>query len=178
MNHDNIINSVRQWLETVVIGLNLCPFAKRELVNNRINFIVSDANNELDLLDDLKQALKQLNDDHSIETSLLIHPNVLQNFTDYNQFLDYADDVLYDMKLDGVYQIASFHPDYQFADTHIDDVENYTNRSPYPLLHLLREESLEKAVANYPHPEQIPERNIALFREMGVDKIRALLNAK
>ena len=97
------------------------------------------------------------------------------DFSDYNQFLDYAEALLIDLKLEGIYQIASFHPDYQFAETESDDVENYTNRSPYPILHLIREQSLEQAVANYPNPEQIPERNIAFLQELGIEKIKALL---
>lgn len=161
-------------METVVVGLNLCPFAKKELVNNRVRFVVSEAENEADLLMALQTELNILEQDHEIETTLLIHPKVLQDFYDYNEFLDAADGLLIEMERDGIIQVASFHPDYQFAETDPDDVENYTNRSPYPLLHLIREASLEKAIAHYPDADKIPARNMALLRELGLDKIRAL----
>ncbi len=171
----NTIKSVQDWVETVVVGLNLCPFAKRELVQNRVRFCVSDADHPAQLLGSLQTELERLSQDSSIETTLLIHPNTLTDFQDYNQFLDIADSLLTDMKLQGIYQIASFHPDYQFADTEMDDVENYTNRSPYPMLHLIREQSLENALANYPDADKIPERNIALLKQLGRDKMQALL---
>ena len=160
-----------------MVGLNLCPFAKRELVNNRIRFTVTEADTEEKLLMDIQDELELLNRDESIETTLLIHPNVLQDFYDYNQFLNHVDGFLEQMELSGVYQVATFHPDYQFGGTDPDDVENYTNRSPYPMLHLIREESLEQAVASYPDPDQIPERNIELLKSMGRDKMQALLKA-
>jgi len=162
-------------VKNVVVGLNLCPFAKRELVKNRVRFSVTDAVTEEHLLEALKAELELLDSDDSVETTLLIHPNVLQDFYDYNQFLDLADSLLEQMVLVGVYQIASFHPDYRFGGTQPDDVENYTNRSPYPMLHLLREVSLEQAIADYPDPDQIPERNIALLKSLGRKKMRTLL---
>lgn len=172
----HVIESVKKWVEDIVVGLNLCPFAKRELLADRVRFFVSEAETEEQLLMDLHSELNLLNDDDGIETTLLMHPAVLQDFSDYNQFLDYAEGLLVELELDGVYQIASFHPDYQFADTEPDDVENYTNRAPYPILHLIREQSLERAVANYLNPEQIPERNVALLRDLGREKILALLD--
>jgi len=172
----HIIGTVKKWVEDMVVGLNLCPFAKRELLADRVRFFVSKAETEEQLLMDLHSELNLLNEDDGIETTLLMHPAVLQGFNDYNQFLDYAEGLLVEFGLDGVYQIASFHPDYQFADTEPDDVENYTNRSPYPMLHLIREQSLERAVTNYPNPEQIPERNIALLRNLGREKILALFD--
>lgn len=172
---DPIAESVKKWVEDMVVGLNLCPFAKRELLAGRVRFFVSGAETEEQLLMDLHSELNLLNEGPDVGTTLLIHPGVLQHFDDYNQFLDYAEGLLIELKLEGVYQIASFHPDYQFAETGPDDVENYTNRSPYPILHLIREQSLERAVANYPNPEQIPERNIALLQELGIEKIKALL---
>ena len=162
-------------METLVVGLNFCPFAKRELVQNRVRFSVSDAVTEEQLLVDLQAELELLSSDEAVETTLLIHPKVLQDFYDYNQFLSRADNLLAQIGLVGVYQIASFHPDYQFGGTEPDDVENYTNRSPYPMLHLIREESLERAIANYPDSDRIPERNIALLKSLGRDKIQALL---
>ena len=116
-----------------------------------------------------------LNKDESIETTLLIHPRVLQEFYHYNQFLNAADGLLVQMDLSGVFQIASFHPDYQFGGTQPDDVENFTNKSPYPLLHLIREDSLERAIAQYPDSDQIPERNITLLNSLGRNKVQTLL---
>ena len=177
LEYEEVIGPVRRWVETLVVGLNLCPFAKREWVKNRVRCTVTEATTEEQLLVDLQAELELLNRDDAVETTLLIHPRVLKEFYDYNQFLDYADSLLVQMRLDGVYQIASFHPDYQFGGTEPDDVENYTNRSPYPLLHLIREESLERAISNYPDPDQIPERNIELLNSLGRDKMRALLQA-
>lgn len=177
MEHENIIEPVRRWVETLVVGLNLCPFAKRELLKKRIRFSVSQATTEEQLLENLQAELEVLGKEDSIETSLLIHPWVLEDFYHYNQFLDYADTLLAHMNLQGIYQIASFHPHYQFAGTGPDDAENYTNRAPYPLLHLIREESLERAIAKYPDPEQIPRRNIELVESLGRDKMQALLRA-
>lgn len=177
MEHDKIIRAVRHWVETLVVGLNLCPFAKRELVNDRVRFVVSDAETEADLLIALQTELNILEQDDEVETTLLIHPRVLQDFYDYNEFLDAADGLLIEMGRDGIIQVASFHPDYQFAETAPEDVENYTNRSPYPLLHLIREESLEQAIAAYPNADAIPERNINLLRELGKDKVQALFES-
>jgi hypothetical protein len=130
LEYSKIINPVRHWVETLVVGLNLCPFAKRELVQNRVRFAVTDAVTEEQLLLDLQAELELLNSGEVVETTLLIHPKVLQDFYNYNQFLSHADSLLMEMGLVGVYQIASFHPDYQFGGTEPDDVENYTNRSP------------------------------------------------
>ena len=175
---DKQIKSVQQWLEKIVIGLNLCPFAKRELVKNRIRFKVSEAKSEEKLLEDLNTELELIFSNASVETTLLIIPNILQDFNDYNQFLDLADALIQQKDFEGEFQIASFHPDYQFADTEFDDVENYTNRSPYPILHILREASLEKAIDTYPDVENIPEKNIALLKSMGTDKVKELLNGQ
>lgn len=157
MTKQAIITAVKRWLEQLIIGLNLCPFAQQEFVNNTIHFAVSNATTDEQLLLDLQKQLTVLNNNDAIETTLLIHPNVLTDFYDYNDFLDVADGLLIDMALDGIYQIASFHPDYQFAETQSDDAENYTNRSPYPLLHILREQSVERAIASYTKPELIAE---------------------
>jgi hypothetical protein len=175
LNTDSITQSVQQWVDSLVVGLNLCPFASRELVRSRVRFAVSDASTEDELIGALQAELKLLNDDASIETTLLIHPEVLQDFSAYNQFLNAADGLLQHMELEGVVQIASFHPDYQFADTDIEDAENYTNRSPYPILHLLREASLERAIAETPDVDQIPMRNIATMNKLGTPALQTLL---
>jgi len=174
---DAITASVRCWVETVVVDLNLCPFAGRELRQERIRFVVTPAITEVQLLTNLQTELEWLDTHPAIETTLLIHPWVLQDFGDYNQFLETADDLLDAMGVEGIYQLASFHPDYQFADTAAADVDNYTNRSPYPMLHLLREQSLERSIASYPDPEQIPLRNIALMKRLGITRLKQLLQA-
>ena len=123
----------------------------------------------------LHHELELLDSDPSIETTLLIHPKALENFDNYNQFLDDVDSFLVQMSFEGTYQVASFHPDYQFSGTEADAAENYTNRSPYPMLHLLREESLERAIAEHPDINQIPARNIALMNSIGKNRLGALL---
>lgn len=177
MNNTEIAHSVRQWLESLVIELNLCPFAKRELVKDRVRFAVTPAATEDELLQALHDELQLIEQDDAIETTLLIHPQVLQDFADYNQFLNAADSLLAGMQLEGVIQIASFHPDYQFGGTEPDAAENYTNRSPYPLLHLLREDSLERVIADTLDVAEIPVRNIALMNEMGREKLQRLLHS-
>lgn len=174
-NDEEIIHAVRQWVETFVVGMNLCPFAKRELVKKRVRFVTTAATTAEQLLQVLQTELELLNADPSVETTLLIHPAVLQDFYDFNDFLGCADSLLVDMELEGIYQLASFHPDYQFGGTRPGDAENYTNRAPYPVLHLLREESLERVIADYPDVDDIPERNIALMNRLGQDKLEALL---
>ena len=177
LDRDNIIQAVKNWVGTVVIGLNLCPFAGREWDRNTIRFTVSAAKEVEQLLMDLQIEFRLLLEDESIETTLLIHPVVLQDFYDYNQFLDHVDDLLDLLHLSGVFQVASFHPQYQFAKKMPDDVENYTNRSPYPMLHIIREASLEKAIADYPDTSLIPIHNKRLMREMGTDQMQALWQA-
>jgi len=177
LDNDKVIAPVRRWLDSVVVDLNLCPFARRELVKNRVRFVVTEADTEEQLLVALETELDLLRNDPSIETTLLIHPNVLEDFYDYNQFLSFSDGMLVQMKLEGVYQVASFHPDYRFSGTEPDDVENFTNRSPYPMLHIIREESLERAIADYPDVEQIPTRNIKLMNDLGRRKLETLLQA-
>lgn len=169
------IRVVRQWVEDVVVELNLCPFAKRELIADRVRFVVTDATSEDELLETLAFELEFLGSTPSIETTLVIHPHVLGDFSLYNQFLDNADRLLVALKLEGVFQVASFHPDYQFADTKADDAENYTNRSPYPVLHLLREESLERVIASTPDIDQIPKRNIETMNRVGTESLRSML---
>ncbi|MBP7189533.1 MAG: DUF1415 domain-containing protein [Thiopseudomonas sp.] len=176
-NDEEIIHAVRQWVETFVVGMNLCPFAKRELVKNRVRFVTTAATTAEQLLQVLQTELELLNADPSVETTLLIHPAVLQDFYDFNDFLGCADILLLDMELEGIYQVASFHPDYQFGGTRPGDAENYTNRAPYPVLHLLREESLERVIADYPDVDDIPERNIELMNSLGQDKLQALLKS-
>ncbi len=173
----SIIAAVRQWVETVVIDLNLCPFARKVYLKHGVRFAVSDARTEEDLLLHLHKELKRIQADVSIDTTLLIHPYILNDFMDYNQFLDLADHLLSEMNLTGVFQIASFHPAYQFAGTESDDAENYTNRSPYPVLHIINEDDLEKAISSHPDIAAVPIRNEQLLRDLGTNKMKALLKA-
>lgn len=177
VNDEQVILAVRKWVETFVVDMNLCPFAKRELVKDRVRFVSTSATTEEQLLQVLQTELEILNADPSVETTVLIHPDVLQDFYDFNDFLGLADNLLVDMGLEGIYQIASFHPDYQFGGTQPSDAENYTNRAPYPVLHLLREDSLERVIADYPNVDDIPERNIELMNTLGTDKLQALLKS-
>jgi hypothetical protein len=177
MESEAIAYVVRRWVEDLVVGLNLCPFAGRELVRNRVRFAVTEAATEEQLLAALGTELSLLNDNAAVETTLLIHPDVLQDFIDYNQFLDTAERLLVQAELEGVYQIASFHPDYQFAGTAVGDAENFTNRSPYPMLHILREASLALSIAAYPDVEQIPVRNIEQMKSLGREKLQSLIQA-
>ncbi len=175
---DDIIAATRRWVETIVIGLNLCPFAKAVYVKNQIRIVVSHARNSDVLLDELETELKYFADadPNEVETSLLIHPEVLTDFLDYNDFLDQCDSVVEESEMEGVLQVASFHPQHQFADTETDDVTNFTNRSPYPTLHLLREESVTRAVETFPDVEGIYEKNIATLRGLGVVAVRKLMD--
>ena len=172
---EQVIGATRDWVEKVVIGLELCPFARRELVADRVRFSFTDAADEESLLHALARELRLLLEDPSIETSLLIHPEVLARFADYNAFLDRVDALIEDMGLDGVFQAASFHPQYRFDGTALHAAENYSNRSPYPMLHLLREESVARAVASYPDVAAIPARNVETLKAMGAAAIRPLI---
>ncbi|HEX3130783.1 MAG TPA: DUF1415 domain-containing protein [Thermoanaerobaculia bacterium] len=173
---DPVILETRDWLEKAVIGLNLCPFAKPVHVAGRIRFAVSRAETPEALLVDLLAELRTLAaaDPEEIETTLLIHPRVLTDFLDYNDFLGVADAALEELELVGEIQIASFHPDYQFEGTAPDDIENYTNRSPHPILHLLRESSVEEAVASFPDTDRIYKANIETLRKLGLEGWRRL----
>ena len=168
-NPERIIAETRRWLKRAVIGLNLCPFAKAVHVKQQIRYVVSDATSEESLLGDLLLELRTLadSDPEQIETTLLIHPHVLNDFLDYNDFLDVADAAISELDLEGELQVASFHPDYQFADSVATDIENFSNRAPYPTLHLLREESVAKAVAAFPDAANIFDRNIETLRRLG-----------
>jgi uncharacterized protein len=168
---EQMISDTKNWLERAVIGLNLCPFAKAVHVKGQIRYIVSNAQNEEELLADLLDELQLLYDadSESVETTIVIHPYVLEDFLDYNDFLEIADAAVSELDLNGEIQVASFHPDYQFAETRYEDIENFSNRAPYPCLHLLRESSVEKAVAAFPDAGKIYEKNIETLRALGVE---------
>ncbi|CAL95749.1 DUF1415 domain-containing protein [Azoarcus olearius] len=165
---EQVREDVRQWLEKVVIGLNLCPFAAKPFAERRVRIHVSAATDEEALLNDLQSELERLSDTPvaELETTVIAIPHLLENFDDYNQFLDLVDLWLEQFGWEGELQVASFHPDYQFAETEPDDAGNLTNRSPWPLLHLIREESLEAVLAHFPDVDQIPEHNIARMKAL------------
>jgi len=167
---------VEQWLDDVVIGLNLCPFAAKPRRNNQIRFVTSEAVTSEALLNDLYDELKLLENTpaEDVETTLLILPKVLANFDDYNQFLDIVDELLISFEWEGVFQVASFHPDYCFAETESDSVENLTNRSPYPILHLIREASMEQALKNLTAPDEVFKRNIKAMNNLSEKDIKRL----
>jgi hypothetical protein len=171
-----IIAATQNWLEQAVIGLNLCPFAKSVHVKKQVRYVVSSATTPEALLEQLMEELQNLSDTEpeEVDTTLLIHPFVLTDFLDYNEFLDVADAAVEDMQLDGELQVASFHPQYQFADTDINDISNYTNRSPYPTLQLLREESIDRAVEAFPDADMIFEKNIETMEKLGYEGWDAL----
>lgn len=170
------IDDTRNWLERAVIGLNLCPFAKSVHVKGQIHYAVSQATTAEDFLQDLLRELKDLAaaDPAARDTTLLIAPHCLADFLDFNDFLALADQALDDLGLDGVLQIANLHPDYQFAGTRADDITNYTNRSPYPTLHLLREDSIDRAVDAFPQAETIFQRNMETMGRLGLEGWDAL----
>ena len=170
-NHGEIVSAVEYWLERAVIGLNLCPFARAVHVMGQIRYTVTPATEPEQLVDALSEELTYLHtcDPQVTDTTLLIHPWVLEDFSDYNEFLDIADVILAGMHLEGKIQIASFHPDYQFSGTQRDNASNYTNRSPFPILHLLREDSIDRAVASIPDTSAIYKRNIATLKKLGAD---------
>lgn len=176
LDDDAVIAATRDWVDKAVIGLNLCPFAKAVQVKGQIRYAVSAARDEETLLRDLTSELECLRDADPAETdtTLLIHPHVLGDFLDYNAFLDIADAAIEALDLDGILQVASFHPGYQFAGTAPDEIENFTNRSPFPTLHLLREASVERAVAAFPEAAGIFETNMETLRKLGIAGWRAL----
>ncbi len=167
----SIIVATRDWVDKAVIGLNLCPFAKAVQVKSQIRYAVSDATTADELLNDLLVELRDIAaaDESQLDTTLLIHPYTLTDFVEYNDFLDVADKAVAALGLEGDIQVASFHPDYQFADAAADDISNYTNRSPYPILHLLRESSIERAVNAVPDASAIFEKNIDTLRQLGIE---------
>jgi len=176
MNDEQAIQDTQVWLNKAVIGLNLCPFAKAVVVKNQVRYVVChDAEPEA-VLTLLQSELKHLAqaDPEAVDTTLLIAPNLLPEFQDFNEFLFDCDAVLQSLDLEGVLQIADFHPRYQFAGVDPDDISNHTNRAPYPTLHLLREDSVSRAVEAFPDAAMIYDRNTALLREMGTAGWQAL----
>lgn len=166
---DIVSEHTKQWLEKAVIGLNLCPFAKAPHVKNLVRIVVSKARHLDGFLEDLDRELQLLGNTPAseLETTLLVHPTLFPDFETFNQMLEIADDAVVENELEGIVQIAPFHPDFQFEGTEANDISNYTNRSPYPTLHLIREDSITKAAEAFPDASAIFDRNIALLEKMG-----------
>ncbi len=176
MSDEDVLNQTRHWLEKAVIGLNLCPFAKAVYVKNQLRLVVSQARHADDLLEELDRELDLLvsTPADELDTTLLIHPTLFDDFLDFNDFLEIAEDVLDEHGLEGVVQLASFHPKFQFDGTEPDDISNYTNRAPFAMLHLLREESIDRAVQAFPEAEAIFEENIKTLEKLGHSGWQAL----
>lgn len=169
------IKQTKLWLEQIIIGLNFCPFAKKEFVNNTIDYYL-DSSAELETaLENLAKQLALLERSPEIETSLLIYDQGFSVFDDYLDLVDYGNELLVNLGYEGIFQLASFHPDYCFEGELFEDAANFTNRSPYPTLHIIREQSMEKVLALYKEPEKIPENNIALAQAKGNHFFEALL---
>lgn len=168
---------IRRWVEQLVVGLNLCPFAAQPLRQGRVRIVVSDAANPEVLLTDLLEEAFRLGNApvEDLSTTLLVIPRCLPEFADFNDFHGLAEEVMAEMGLEGELQLASFHPDYCFADSTPDDPANYSNRAPLPVLHLLREAELERVLAHHPDPSQIYQQNIRQLRELGTTRLTALL---
>lgn len=171
-----ITEQVDQWLNDVVIGLNLCPFAAKPQRNKQIKIFVSEASQEEALLEDILLQLIELSntEPEKLETTLVVVPNMLQDFWDYNFFIDWVECLIKQQDWEGIFQVATFHPDYCFGGAEPEDDENLTNRSPYPVFHLIREESMEKVLKHYPDPESIPDTNIARVSALSEEERKKL----
>ncbi|EHK9574790.1 DUF1415 domain-containing protein [Vibrio parahaemolyticus] len=171
-----ITQQVDQWLNDVVIGLNLCPFAAKPQRNKQIKIFVSEATQEEALLEDILLQLIELNttEPEDLETTLVVVPNMLQDFWDYNFCIDWVEGLIKQQDWEGIFQVATFHPDYCFGGAAPEDDENLTNRSPYPIFHLIREESMEKVLKHYPDPESIPDTNIARVSALSEEERKKL----
>ncbi len=175
-SNNEIAQQVEQWLNDVVIGLNLCPFAAKPQRNKQIKIFVSEANTEETLLEDILTQLLELDTTpaEELETTLVVAPNMLADFYDYNLFIDWVEALIKQQDWEGIFQLATFHPDYCFGGTEPEDAENLTNRSPYPVFHLIREESMEKVLKHYPNPEAIPDTNIARVESLTPEERKKL----
>ncbi len=176
LTEEQVLEKTRAWLEKAVIGLNLCPFAKAVYVKDQVRLVVSKARHADGFLEELDRELDLLvaTPAEEIDTTLLIHPTLFEDFLDFNDFLEVAEGVVDEHGLEGVIQLASFHPRFQFDGTEPDDIGNYTNRAPFAILHLLREESVDKAVEAFPEADAIFEQNIATLEKLGHSGWKAL----
>lgn len=163
------IHATQRWLEEIIIGLNFCPFAKKEWINNTIHYELSSEHKIKHALVELEKQCEYLVDHEGVETTLVIYNKGFSNFEQYLSLVDVANDMIFEQGYEGIFQLASFHPHYCFGGEDFDDAANYTNRSPYPLLHIIREVSMEKVLSVYKNPEDIPNNNIQLAREKGAN---------
>lgn len=175
LTSEEVLLQTQNWIEKIVVGLNFCPFAKRAVLRNSIRYVVSTKSNLKAVLLELIEEFKQLDADETIETTIIIYPNLFEDFQDYLDLVNMGESFIEQLDYEGIYQLASFHPNYCFAGTAAADASNYTNRSPYPMLHLLREARLEAVLAHYNEPKSIPDRNIAFARKKGKDVLEKLL---
>ena len=170
------IDATKQWLDEVIIGLNFCPFAKKEFVNNTICYHLSNIEQVKPALSELIEQCHYLQQHDDIETTLIIYSEGFRGFERYLDLVDYANDLLIDSGFEGIFQLASMHPEYCFADDDFDEASNFTNRSPYPMLHIIREASMAKVLSLYKEPEKIPENNMALAEQKGSDYFQSILS--
>lgn len=177
MDEQQIINAVKYWIKNTIIEYNFCPFAKREFDRQSIHFELVDDSKVEEQLHSLVNEFRRLDKTPDLETTIIVYPIGLESFFDYLDFLEIANDLLIEEGYEGTYQLASFHPDYCFSDMTQDDPSNYTNRSPYPLIHILREASLEKVLEGFLDPESIPENNIELARETGREVFERIIES-
>lgn len=176
MDNQQVVETVKNWVEKFIIGYNICPFARKVFVTERIKYVIHSSTDDEDILQAFLHELQWLNATAAkeMDTTLFILTNAFSDFDHYLNFIQVIEIMIEQLKYEGVFQVATFHPNYQFDGTQHADAENYTNRSPFPIIHILREESVEKAIENYPNPEAIPERNITLMNKMGIEKLQAL----
>lgn len=175
MNEEKIIDATRRWLKEIVIDCHFCPFAAREYAKKTIHYTVLANGDGKSVLEQLSREMERLDDNRAIETTLLILPGAFEDFNDYLDLLSLAEQFLEREGYEGIYQIASFHPDYLFAGSYAKDPANYTNRSPFPILHLLREDSVTRVLESYANPENIPDRNIEFANKKGIEYFRSIL---
>ncbi|KAF3983402.1 MAG: DUF1415 domain-containing protein [Methylococcales symbiont of Hymedesmia sp. n. MRB-2018] len=176
MSTTKVISQTKHWISSFVIDFNICPFAYKSFINNSIYFSVNNCTSVDNCLLNLFSECERLDNSSQIETTFLIFPNLFQQFDSFLDFLFVSEELLMTHNYDGTYQLASFHPHYRFDNEVHNDPASFTNRSPYPMLHLIREASITKALINYPHPELIPNNNIRLTRKLGLTKLQAILN--
>lgn len=174
---EKIIEQTKKWIQDVIIGCNFCPFAAKVVKQNQVHYAVDESSSLAVCVTGFIKELELLDNDASIETSFVIYPNLFQLFSDYLHFISIAENSIVQKGYEGIYQVASFHPLYQFEGSDLTDAANFTNRSMYPMLHLLREKSVEKALQNYKNPDEIPERNIEFARKKGLVYMQMLRDA-
>jgi hypothetical protein len=177
MSQNNPITATQAWLKSVIIGFRICPFAEHVVNRNTVQYQLDESTDIKECLANLITECEHLDNNFEIATTLVIYTDAFSDFDAYLDYVALAEDLLIAQDYEGIYQLASFHPEYCFAGEAPDDAANYTNRSPYPMIHILRESDLEQAIASHPDPEGIPQRNIDLTRSMGLKKMQALLAA-